>query len=42
MEIGRLQQDLPEGDRLQNGADQVIFRGGGFKAHEGRTSFGVI
>lgn len=37
-----LQNYSPEGDRLQNGTDQVTFSGGGFEAHEGSTSFGII
>lgn len=37
-----LQNNSPEGDRLQNGTDQMTFGGGGFEAHEGSTSFRVI
>lgn len=37
-----LRSDPPEGDRLQDGPDQVALCGGGFQAHEGGTGFGVI
>lgn len=37
-----LQDDSPEGDRLQNGTDQVALRGGRFQAHKGGAGFGVI
>lgn len=37
-----LQNDSPEGDRLQNGTNQVTFSGGRFETHEGSTGFGII
>lgn len=36
------QSNLPEGDRLQNGTNQMALSGGRFEAHEGRTGFGII
>lgn len=37
-----LKDDSPEGNRLQNGTDQVALRGGRFQAHEGGTGSGVV
>lgn len=35
-------EDSPEGDRLQNGPDQMALGGRRFEAHQGSARFGII